>query len=246
MRTLIHHIPIITTLLAILFSRVLFRRWRRKPSATYLAWWTAGVLLFGVGTLTESLTTLNGWNEWVFRFWYISGALLGGAPLAQGTAYLLMSRRWARRTSVALITVISVAAIFVLLTPINREAVETYRLSGKVMAWQWVRVFSPFINLYSLLLLAGGAVWSARLYWKRSHELGARVIGNVAIAIGALLPGIGGSFTRFGKVEVLYVTELIGLIFIWVGYRVMASDSLDSVHLAQRLAGGLAEAEEKR
>ena len=32
-------------------------------------------------------------------------------------------------------------------------------------------------------------------------------------------PGIGGTFTRFGHVEVLYVTELIGLLVIWVGYR---------------------------
>jgi hypothetical protein len=41
----------------------------------------------------------------------------------------------------------------------------------------------------------------------------------VAIAIGGILPGIGGTFTRFGHVEVLYVTELIGLVVIWVGYR---------------------------
>ena len=39
------------------------------------------------------------------------------------------------------------------------------------------------------------------------------------IAIGALLPGIGGPFTRFGHTEVLYVTELIGLLFIYAGFR---------------------------
>ena len=39
------------------------------------------------------------------------------------------------------------------------------------------------------------------------------------IAVGAILPGIGGSFTRFGYVEVLYVTELLGLLVIWAGYR---------------------------
>jgi len=40
--------------------------------------------LDGVGTITESLTTVFGWNEWVFRAWYITGALCGGAPLAPG------------------------------------------------------------------------------------------------------------------------------------------------------------------
>ena len=38
-------------------------------------------------------------------------------------------------------------------------------------------------------------------------------------AIGALLPGIGGSFTRFGHTEVLYVTEFAGLLLIFLGYR---------------------------
>jgi hypothetical protein len=34
-----------------------------------------------------------------------------------------------------------------------------------------------------------------------------------------LLPGIGGSFTRFGYTEVLYVTEFLGIILIYFGYR---------------------------
>ena len=46
-----------------------------------------------------------------------------------------------------------------------------------------------------------------------------RFIGNVCIAVGGILPGIGGAFTRFGHTEVLYVTELLGLLFIYAGYR---------------------------
>jgi hypothetical protein len=44
-------------------------------------------------------------------------------------------------------------------------------------------------------------------------------VGNVYIAAGALLPGIGGTATRFGHTEVLYVMELVGLTLIWIGYR---------------------------
>jgi hypothetical protein len=46
-----------------------------------------------------------------------------------------------------------------------------------------------------------------------------RFVGNCFIAVGALLPGIGGTATRMGYTEVLYVMELIGLILIWTGYR---------------------------
>ncbi|NIP96583.1 MAG: hypothetical protein GWO24_25375, partial [Akkermansiaceae bacterium] len=55
------------------------------------------MFMFGVGTFTESWVTLFGWSEGVFRAWYISGALLGGAPLAQGTVYLLLKRSTANR-----------------------------------------------------------------------------------------------------------------------------------------------------
>ena len=93
--TFVHYIPILTTLLALPFAFEILRRYRRHPERLHLLWWGLGVLIYGVGTFTEAATTLAGWSEPVFRAWYISGALLGGAPLAQGTVYLLLRRRTA-------------------------------------------------------------------------------------------------------------------------------------------------------
>lgn len=218
MREWVHFIPIVTTVVALFFAPVVYRRWRERRSGLHLLWWAAGIALYGVGTFTESVTTLFGWNEWVFRSWYVSGALLGGAPLAQGTVYLLFSKKVADRLAVALVTVVTIAAVAVFLTPIQHGLVETHRLTGSVMEWQWVRLFSPFINTYAFIFLVGGAAWSA---WKfrGMPEARHRVIGNTFIAVGALLPGIGGMATRMGHTEVLYVMELIGLILIWIGYR---------------------------
>ncbi len=218
MRAPIHFIPIVTTILAVAFAIVIFRRYRERRSGPHLLWWGAGILLYGVGTFTEASVTLLGWSEPLFRAWYISGALLGGAPLAQGTVYLLMRRRTANVLAVVLLGWIAVAAAFVLLTPIDSALVETHRLSGRVMEWTWVRLFSPLVNTYAAVFLIGGAVYSA-LRFRRLPQLRHRYIGNVLIAIGALLPGIGGTATRMGYVEVLYVTELLGLCLIWLGYR---------------------------
>ncbi len=215
---LVHHLPIATTALALWFGIEILLRYRERRSGPHLLWWGFGVLIYGVGTLTEALTTVFGWQEGVFRAWYISGALLGGAPLAQGTVYLLLKRRTAHRLTAALVAVVAVAATFVLLTPIDLALVESHRLSGRVMEWSWVRGFSPFINLYAVIFLIGGAIYSA-FRFRRAAGMGHRVWGNVLIAAGAILPGIGGSFTRFGHVEVLYVTELIGLTLIFGGYR---------------------------
>ncbi|MDH3298833.1 MAG: hypothetical protein OEM23_02135 [Gemmatimonadota bacterium] len=81
-----------------------------------------------------------------------------------------------------------------------------------------MRGFSPFINLYAATFLIGGAILSAVRY-RRIPGMGNRVTGNVLIAVGALLPGIGGTFTRFGHVEVLYVTEFVGILLIYLGYK---------------------------
>jgi hypothetical protein len=193
------------------------------------------MLTYAAGTITESATTLFGWQEPVFRAWYITGALLGGAPLAQGTVYLLFPRRVADRLTLALIAAVGFGAICVLLSPINPALVEPYRLSGKVLAWRWVRLISPFINLYALTFLMGGAILSAVRYARRA-ETRRRAFANVFIAVGALLPGIGGTFTRLGHVEVLYVTELIGLACIAIGYRLSVGPALLQPGLVNRTA----------
>jgi hypothetical protein len=237
MPTPVHYIPILTTFLALGFAAVLFRRYRER-GRTHLLWWGIGMLTYAAGTITESLTTLIGWHEGVFRAWYITGALLGGAPLAQGTVYLLLPKRVADRLTVLLVTAVVAGAICVLLSPVDYALAEAHRLSGKVLVWHWVRYLSPFINLYAVLFLVGGAVLSAVRYARR-RETRHRVLANVAIAAGAILPGIGGAFTRFGHVEVLYVTEFLGLLLIALGYRLSVGPAFEgSVKLAPELGAG--------
>ncbi len=218
MSKLISHIPILTTLIALGFALEVVRRYRTKGRGAHLLWWAAGMLMYGAGTFAEGFVTLFGWNETIFRWWYITGALLGGMPLAQGTVYLLMKRKLADRLTLVAVPVILLAATCVLLSPIDYAFVEAHRLSGKALAWQWVRLFSPFINTYAFVFLVGGAILSAYRFHKNRNTRH-RFIGNVYIALGALLPGVGGTFTRFGYTEVLYVTELLGIVLIYVGYR---------------------------
>lgn len=228
MRSPVLFIPLVTTVFAVFFTVALLRRWRAR-GGPHLLWWAAGTATYAIGTATESATTLLGWHEPLFKLWYISGALLGGAPLAQGTVYLLLSRRTANRLTAALVTLIAVAACCVLLSPVRTELVEPFRLTGRVLGWQWVRAFSPFINIYAFVFLVGGAVFSVWRY-ARHEDTTYRAAGNAFIAAGALLPGIGGTYTRLGHTEVLYVTELLGLCLLWIGYRTITNRSPGVVH----------------
>jgi hypothetical protein len=112
-----------------------------------------------------------------------------------------------------------VASGAVLMSPVNHALVETHRLTGRVFEWTWVRRFSPFINLYAVTFLIGGAIASAVRY-SRSSDRRHRMWANVWIAAGAILPGVGGAATRFGYTEVLYVCEFIGLLMMWRGYAI--------------------------
>jgi hypothetical protein len=212
------YLPILSTFCATSFAIVLFSRFAQKGAGPHLFWWGIGMVTYAMGTFTEAFTSLVGWNETVFRFWYVTGAFLGGYPLAQGSAYLHLSHKSANRWAYFWVTVIALASIAVFLTPINASLAEAHRLSGNVIQWKAVRLVSPFINTWSLIFLVGGAIYSARKFQLDPRFKG-RFIGNVLIAVGGLLPGIGGSFTRAGYMEALYVTELMGLIFIYLGYR---------------------------
>ncbi len=222
MKSIIDYIPIVTTFFSIYFTVVIYRHYqlRRTP---YLLWWTIGVLTFGLGTLAESIHALAGWNEINLKYWYIIGALLGGFPLAQGTVYLLMPRWFARISCYFFVTLILVASVCVMLSPITIPEDFNGKLTGAVFSWKWVRSFSPFINMYAFFFLVGGALYSAFKYFT-SGERKALFKGNILIALGGLLPGIGGTFTRMGYVEVLFVTELIGLYLIYLGYRTIKKE----------------------
>lgn len=213
----VYYIPIGTTAVSMVFAWVVYRRYREKESAPHLLWWSLGIFVYGLGTFTEGFTSLFGWHESIFKTWYIVGALLGGAPLAQGTVYLLVKRKTADRMAIGLVTAVVICSVFVILTPIDRSVVQEHKLAGDVMEWTWVRWLTPFLNLYAFIFLVGGAAYSAFKFHENQENR--RMVANIFIAVGALLPGIGGSFTVFGHTEVLYVTEFIGIVLVYIGYR---------------------------
>ncbi len=89
-----------------------------------------------------------------------------------------------------------------------------------------VRRTTPLFNIYGLLTLVGGAIWSAYLFW-RKRVLPNRVIGNVLIAAGALLIGSASLLTRLGYGQFLYIGELLCAILMFAGFRFAARPQPD-------------------
>ena len=67
------------------------------------------------------------------------------------------------------------------------------------------------------MTLVGGAAWSAWIFWRKRILLH-RTIGNILIAVGAIFPAFGGTFSRFGLPGALYLGELLGAVLMFAGF----------------------------
>jgi hypothetical protein len=217
----VHYLPILTTIISIVFAASLYSRYRERRTMNLL-WWTIGVACYGLGTLFESVITLFGNTVFLNKAWYIAGAVLGGYPLAQGSLYLSYSRRFANVATAISLPFIVITSALVALSPVDIDALQLHRPTGAILEWRWVRLMTPFINTYAVFFLIGGAFLSALRFYRDGRFMN-RAIGNVIIAVGAILPGVGGAYAKAGFVEALYVGECIGLILIWIGERFCSS-----------------------
>ncbi|MEP7149859.1 MAG: hypothetical protein ABI857_13345 [Acidobacteriota bacterium] len=218
----VHYLPILTTIFSAYFLTDIGRRYLTR-GGRHLLWWAIGVFTYGLGTFFEAYITLFGNSPILNKAWYVAGAILGGYPLATGSVYLHFKKRTANILTAVSLPFIIISAALVFLSPVNESLLETFRPGGASLEWQWVRLLTPFINTYSALFLIGSAFYSAIRYSKIENGRN-RAIGNALITIGALLPGIGGGMARAGMVEALYIGEFIGIILIYVGYRVCLID----------------------
>jgi hypothetical protein len=83
-------------------------------------------------------------------------------------------------------------------------------------------LFTILLNIYGTLTLVGGAIYSAFLFW-RKKVLANRMFGNILIAAGALSPAMGGSLLKAGYADMLYPSEFIGVILMFIGFIMATS-----------------------
>ncbi len=108
-----------------------------------------------------------------------------------------------------------------LVETVVRDGQEVKVVQGLLPLGTPVRLTTPFFNIYGLISLVGGAIWSAYLFW-RKQVLPNRVVANVLIAAGALLIGTASTLTRLGYGQYLYIGELISAIMMFAGFRLAA------------------------
>lgn len=188
--------------------------WRR-PKPDKVAWGIA-FALFAASAGAEVVGALAGWTPALVRAYYLTGAVLVVGYLAVGELYLLAPRRMAAVGPGATLLVTAVAVAVVRDAPVDRARLasdgwKALEPGGTLLA------LTIGINSLGTVVVVGGALWSAWRFWKRRVQRH-RAIGCVLIAVGTLLVASGGTLTRFGHREYLYIAMAAGVAIIFAGY----------------------------
>jgi hypothetical protein len=218
-----NYLPFLSTLVTFAFAAAVFRRYLVKHGL-YLLLWSIGLVLFGIGTLSEVILGLT-FSGLVLKLWYLSGAMLTAAWLGQGTVHLLIRKRGVAMIMTAVLVAVSLLAVVLVLSAPLTSAAASYHLSQPISS-QYKDILTRggltialtiLLNIYGTLALVGGAIYSAVIFWRKRILLN-RMIGNILIAIGALAPAMAGSFVKMGLVDGLYISELVGVMLMYVGF----------------------------
>lgn len=105
-------IPALTSLLAALMAAGLVAQWRARRQA-FQAVWFVGMTCFAVASACEALAVAWGWDEGLYRTWYLTGAVWTAGWLGLGNAFLLGRTRFGYGFALCLF----LAGLFTFLTP---------------------------------------------------------------------------------------------------------------------------------
>ncbi len=220
------YVPYLSTLVTFIFTFAVYNRYRQR-GGIHLLLWAVGLLLYGLGTLSEVILSLT-FNAFVLKLWYLTGAMLTAAWLGMGTVHLLIRKGNAAQVITWVLAAVSVLAFILVMTapvlssnydvarPASEQYKEIFTRSGLTI------LLTILLNIYGTLTLVGGAIYSAFLFW-RKKVLANRMFGNIVIAAGALSPAMGGSLLKAGYTDMLYISEFIGVILMFIGFTLATS-----------------------
>lgn len=168
-------LPGLTAVLALAFSLALLDQWRERRGGFQLIW-AIGMLWFGIGAGAEAIAGAAGWNEPLYRAWYLTGAVWTAGWLGLGTAYLLGRTRFGYSFALCLF----LAGLFTFLVRRRPEYAEAGSLP-----------FLYFLTAAVLALAVAVETYFANERWPRlaaAAVVGATLLSIVLMAIAVLPP----------------------------------------------------------
>jgi hypothetical protein len=195
-------LPAVTSLLAFIFSIALLDQWRERRQPFQLIW-AIGILFYAVAAGCEALAGAGGWNEALYRTWYLTGAVWTAGWLGLGTAFLLGRTRFGYTFAFCLL----LAGVFTLLTqrrfdyPGSGSAPLLYLIAAIVLALA-IAIETYFANerwpMLAAVAVVGATVLSIVLNVITAlAPPGYAVDPATGVPVGTLFPGTIRLLTPF-------------------------------------------------
>jgi hypothetical protein len=231
-------ISVLDVIASVLFAISIFRQYMARRKTHQLMWGIA-IAIWAVAVGAELAATLQGrWGLITYRAYYATGALLIPAWLGMGTLYLILPRR-VNNVILVILAVLSGLGVLLIATWSIDSATLYSASAGQVP----LKVF-PFFPIQLLLILLNslgalafilGALWSVVLFtWKRQNK--ERAVATGLIAIGGLVAAIAHSAGVISGIELFRISELIAVLFIFMGYLLSNAPSPNPSSTTTQLA----------
>ncbi len=200
-------IPLLASLISFVLTWDMIRQYWQKRKAHQLAY-ASGLALFTLATFAEFVATAFGWSPLIYKIYYYTGIVL--VPiLASGSMFLLRHRA----TATLFLLYVVVCGLLMLLQLIPAQVKDDLlpdaglTVGGSAMP-ESVRQYSFWLSG-----IGGIALLAISLY----SFIRTRYWGNLSIFLGALVMSAGGRFAAMGMPGLLPLSELVGIILLYLG-----------------------------
>jgi hypothetical protein len=211
----------LATAVATLFAQATLVRFTKDRRPQDLAW-TISLAMFALASAFLATGVSTGWDNGLFRLFFLFGAVLTVPWLALGTVYLLWGKERGRRVQWGLVFFSGLSAGVLFTAPIDGPLHGTAIPVGSDVFGAFPRVLAAVGSGVGAVVIIGGALWSAwRFARARQPGNGRRAAANVLIALGTLVLSSGGLIQGFaGKDEAFVITLATGIVVIYIGFLV--------------------------
>jgi hypothetical protein len=174
-------------LVALRLSGLLAARWRRRREPQF-ALWSAGLAAYALGAAAIAWGAAGGWNDGVFRAYYLFGGLLTAALLGAGS----LAGRGVRAAIPVVLLYTGLAAGVALAVPLEATVTGT----SIPEAQEYLTLFPARI-----LALVGNIAGSIALVAVAVPGLRRRPLGNTLLLVGFALAAAGSAVAGLGAAQ---------------------------------------------
>jgi hypothetical protein len=205
-------LPIAAAIVATFFA---VATWRAAHGRGPLRVWAFALAQFAIASFALAWGVGVGWSPWLYRAFYLFGAVLNVAWLGLGTVRLFVGKYWELFATAAVLLLSACATYAIVSTPFVSGAAHVLRTTTlpapKSIVPPGTRIWARFFSIGGSVVVLLGLAWS--LARRRRQALGLGLL-----TIGVVVTGVAGELARVGLVAWFSGLLAGGIVLMYAGF----------------------------